>query len=93
MTQTQTTISVILKDSSKKEIPSGSTGLDLAKAISNSLAKKSIGLLLNNELKDLLTGLNNGDKVPGGDVSEQTTSVSMPSHAIFDTRNGRLSGN
>ena len=43
---TTTTISVLLKDGSKKEIPSGSTGLDLAKAISNSLAKKSIGLLV-----------------------------------------------
>ena len=63
MTQTQTTISVILKDGSKKEILSGSTGLDLAKSISNSLAKKSVGLLLNGELKDLVTVLNNQDQV------------------------------
>ena len=63
MPQTQTTISVILKDDSKKEIPAGSTGLDLAKAISNSLAKKSVGLLLNGELKDFVTVLNDGDKV------------------------------
>lgn len=61
--QTQTTISITLKDGSKKEIPSGSIGLDLAKAISNSLAKKSIGLLLNNELKDLNSLLENGDRV------------------------------
>ncbi len=61
--QTQTTISIILKDGSRKEIPSGSTGLDLAKAISNSLAKKSVGLLLNGELKDLVTGLKDSDKV------------------------------
>lgn len=61
--ETRTLISVILKDGTKKEVPSGSTGLDLAKALSNSLAKKSIGLLLNNELKDLTTVLNNGDKV------------------------------
>lgn len=60
---TTTTISIVLKDGSKKEIPSGSTGLDLAKAISNSLAKKSIGLLLNDELKDSVTVLKNGDKV------------------------------
>ena len=60
---TQTTISIILKDGSKKEIPSDSTGLDLAKAISNSLAKKSIGLLINDELKDLVTALKDGDKV------------------------------
>lgn len=63
MPQTQTTISVFLKDGSKKEIPSGSTGLDLAKAISNSLAKKSVGLLLNRELKDLVTILKDGDNV------------------------------
>ena len=63
MTSTQTTISVILKDGSKKEIPSGSTGLDLAKSISNSLAKKSVGLLLNSELKDLVTKLNDKDTV------------------------------
>ena len=61
--QTTTTISILLKDGSKKEIPSGSTGLDLAKAISNSLAKKSVGLLLNDELKDLVTVLKDGDKV------------------------------
>ena len=52
--QTKTTISVFLKDGSKKEIPSRSTGFDLAKSISNSLVKKSVGLLLNNELKDLV---------------------------------------
>ncbi len=61
--QTQTTISIILKDGSKKEISAGSTGLDLAKAISNSLAKKSVGLLLNGELKDLISALHDGDKV------------------------------
>ena len=61
--QTTTTISILLKDGSKKEIPSGSTGLDLAKAISNSLAKKSVGLLLNDELTDLVTVLKDGDKV------------------------------
>ncbi len=61
--QTQTTIQITLKDGSKKEIASGSTGIDLAKAISNSLAKKSIGLLLNNELSDITTELKNGDNV------------------------------
>lgn len=34
--------------------------------------------------------LNNGAKVPGGDVSQQTQTVSVPYHAIFDTREGRL---
>ena len=48
---------------SKKEISEGSNGLDLAKVISNSLAKKSVGLLLNNELRDLTAVLKDGDKV------------------------------
>ncbi len=34
--------------------------------------------------------LNNGSKVPGGDVSQQTQGVNIPYHAIFDTREGRL---
>jgi len=63
MQETKTTISVTLKDGSKKEIPAGSTGFDLAKSISNSLAKKSIGLFLNNELKDLVTVLKDADRV------------------------------
>lgn len=37
--------------------------------------------------------LQNGDKVPGGSVENQTTSVSTPFHAIFDTREGRLGYN
>ncbi len=37
--------------------------------------------------------LNNGKKVPGGDVAQQTQSVNIPYHAIFDTREGRLGYN
>lgn len=37
--------------------------------------------------------LNNGDKVPGGDVAEQTQGLDTPSHAVFDTREGRLNSN
>jgi hypothetical protein len=37
--------------------------------------------------------LNNGSKVPGGDVSQQTQGVSVPTHSIFDTREGRLGTN
>lgn len=37
--------------------------------------------------------LNNGDKVPGGDVANQTQGVNVPYHAIFDTREGRLGTN
>ncbi len=61
--QTKTTISVILKNGSKREVPEGSSGLDLAKSISNSLVKKSVGLLLNNELKDITAILKDSDKV------------------------------
>lgn len=35
----------------------------------------------------------NGNKVPGGDVAEQTQSLSVPTHAIFDDRAGRLGQN
>jgi hypothetical protein len=37
--------------------------------------------------------LQNGDKVPGGDVAQQTQGLSTPFHAIFDTREGRLGYN
>lgn len=37
--------------------------------------------------------LNNGSKVPGGDVAQQTQGLETPFHAIFDTREGRLGYN
>ena len=37
--------------------------------------------------------LNNGSKVPGGDVANQTQVLETPYHAIFDTREGRLNNN
>ena len=37
--------------------------------------------------------LNNGSKVPGGDVAQQTQGLDTPFHAIFDTREGRLGYN
>jgi hypothetical protein len=37
--------------------------------------------------------LNNGSRVPGGDVAQQTQGVNVPYHAIFDTREGRLGAN
>ena len=37
--------------------------------------------------------LNNGSKVPGSDVSEQTPKVTPTMHSMFDTRTGRLGGN
>jgi hypothetical protein len=36
--------------------------------------------------------LNNGSRVPGGDVAQQTQGLNIPYHAIFDTREGRLTG-
>ncbi len=60
---TATKISIKLPDGTTREIESGATGLDLAKAISSSLAKKAIAIDLNNEVKDLTTTLSNGDEV------------------------------
>jgi hypothetical protein len=37
--------------------------------------------------------LNNGVRVPGGDVAQQTQGLNIPYHAIFDTREGRLGYN
>jgi hypothetical protein len=37
--------------------------------------------------------LNDGSKVPGGDVAQQTQGLDMPSHAIFDSRSERLGTN
>lgn len=37
--------------------------------------------------------LNSGNKVPGGDVAQQTMGIEIPFHAIFDTREGRLGYN
>lgn len=37
--------------------------------------------------------LSNGSKVPGGDVANQTQHTSEPTHAIFDSREGRLGYN
>jgi hypothetical protein len=37
--------------------------------------------------------LNNGDHVPGGDVSQQTQGLNVPYHAIFDTRDDRINSN
>lgn len=37
--------------------------------------------------------LNNGTKVPGTTVSEQTTGMDQPTHAVFDSRHGRLQTN
>ena len=64
-----TEITIKLPDGSEKTLPAGSTGTDLAKSISSSLAKKSIGLEVKSksgkdyELKDLFAELADGDEV------------------------------
>lgn len=60
---TEKSIRIKLPDGSTRELENNSTGLDLAKAISNSLAKKAIALEINGDLVDLNTKLNDGDEV------------------------------
>ena len=57
------TISVILPDGSARTLPAGSTGLDLANDISKSLAKASVAIKLGDDVRDLSTVLQDGDKV------------------------------
>ncbi len=60
-------ITIKLPDGSEKSLSAGSTGLDLAKSISSSLAKKAIGIEAivsgESELRDLTAPLENGDEV------------------------------
>jgi threonyl-tRNA synthetase len=56
-------ISVILPDQSRRELPAGSTTKDLAKAISNSLARKAIAARVNGAVADLSKPLTDGDEV------------------------------
>lgn len=56
-------ISVILPDGSARTLKAGSTGLDLANDISKSLAKASVAIKLGDEVRDLSTVLQDGDKV------------------------------
>ena len=46
-------ITVVLKDGSKREFSKGSTGDDIAKAISKNLFKDAVAILINGEQKDL----------------------------------------
>jgi threonyl-tRNA synthetase len=56
-------ISVILPDQSRRELPDGSTTKDLAKVISNSLARKAIAARVNGAIIDLSKPLHDGDEV------------------------------
>jgi threonyl-tRNA synthetase len=63
MSKVETEHYVVLPDGSKRPFSQGETGADLAKAISNSLARKAVGLLINGEIRDLYTPLTSGDHV------------------------------
>ncbi len=56
-------ISVKLPDGSVKTLPAGSTGADLANAISPSLAKAAVGTVINGKLSDLYAKISDGDEV------------------------------
>jgi len=57
------TISVTLPDGSQREVPVGSSSLDVASAIGSRLAKAAIAAVVNGELVDLGRGVANGDSV------------------------------
>ncbi len=56
-------IEVILPDNSKISVEENSTGMDLAKKISEGLARNPMAIEINGTTKSLTTTLNNGDKV------------------------------
>ena len=56
-------ISVVLKDGSRRDLPLGSTGYDLAESISRRLAKEAVAVKVNGELEDLRRQLCAEDQV------------------------------
>lgn len=56
-------IKVVLPDGSERELTGGATGMDLAQSISKSLAKVSIAIEVDGELRDLSRPLHDGAKV------------------------------
>ncbi len=52
-----------LPDGSQRPIEPGWTAADLAKSIAEGLYRKSVGAIINDELRDLFTPLNDGDTV------------------------------
>jgi len=63
MSTVETQIQVQLPDGNKKTLDAGATAADLAKSIAEGLFRKSVGALVNGEIKDLYTPLNDGDTV------------------------------
>jgi threonyl-tRNA synthetase len=56
-------VTVNLPDGSMRSLETGATGADLAKSIAEGLYRKSVGQMINGELKDLFTPLKDGDTV------------------------------
>src|SRR5207245_5370605 len=56
-------IQVVLPDGSKKTLPAGATGADLAKAIGPGLAKAALAIRVNGDVRDLQRPLPDGVKV------------------------------
>ncbi len=56
-------IQVVLPDGSKKSLPAGATGADLAKAIGPGLAKAALAIRVNGDVRDLQRPLPDGVKV------------------------------
>jgi threonyl-tRNA synthetase len=57
------TINITLPDGSKKSLPKGSNGVDLAKSIGPGLAKDAVAVVVNNEQRDLSDELINNAEV------------------------------
>jgi threonyl-tRNA synthetase len=56
-------ITVTFPDGNKREYPKGTTGLDIAKGISPSLAKRTIAMALDGDLSDLADGIEQDAKI------------------------------
>src|SRR5438552_18904326 len=63
MSQVETQINVNLPDGSKRSLDGGATAADLAKSIAQGLYRRSVGALINGEIRDLYTPLADGDQV------------------------------
>ena len=63
MSKVETMITIQLPDGGEKTLEKGSTAGDLAKSISQGLARKAVGALINEEIRDLATPLTEQDKV------------------------------
>lgn len=63
MSQVASQIKVKLPDGAERVLNHGETGADLAKNISEGLYRKAVGLMINDELRDLFTPLTDGDAV------------------------------